>query len=97
MSSGNVRNILVAGGSGFIGSHTIVCLIEAGYNVTVLDNLVNSSEESLKRVRAITGCDESRIRFFNVDLCNYSAVEAVFEGSPRFDACIHFAGLKVYC
>lgn len=91
-------SIIVTGGAGYIGSHTIVTLIEAGYDITVLDNLVNSSEESVRRVRRITGCDESRLRFVNVDLCDYDAVDrglgaAVSEG-VKFTACIHFAGLK---
>ena len=88
------KNILVTGGAGYIGSHTILRLLEAGYDITVVDNLVNSSEESLKRVRELTGCDESRIKFFNVDLCNIAALEQVFQSSPKFSACIHFAGLK---
>ncbi len=66
----------------------------AGYNVTVVDNLINSSEESLKRVRVITSCEEKRITFVKVDMCDLAAFERVFESSPPFLACIHFAGLK---
>lgn len=88
------RNVLVAGGAGYIGSHTVFSLIEANYDVTVVDNLVNSSEEGLNRVRELTGCDADRIKFFNADLCDSAALEAVFQSSPRFSACIHFAGLK---
>ena len=65
-----------------------------GYDVTVIDNLVNSSEESINRVRRITGCAEHRIKFIKVDMCDRSALERVFELSPPFLACIHFAGLK---
>lgn len=86
--------ILVTGGCGYIGSHTIVTLLEGGYDVTVLDNLVNSSEESLRRVRRITGTDDNRLRFIHVDLCDYAHVTEALEHSPRFYACIHFAGLK---
>lgn len=83
-------NILVTGGAGYIGSHTIVELLEAGHSVVVVDNFVNSSEESLVRVEKITGC---RIPFYKVDVCDNKALEDVFE-QHHFDACIHFAGLK---
>lgn len=86
--------LLTVGGAGYIGTHTIVCLIESGYDITVLDNLINSNEESLRRVRQITGCDDNRLTFHNVDLCDETALEAVFTASPKFAACIHFAGLK---
>ncbi|RYG95018.1 SDR family NAD(P)-dependent oxidoreductase [archaeon] len=88
------KNILVTGGSGYIGVHTIVSLVEAGYNVTVVDNLVNSSPEGLRRVPEITGCSPDQITFFQVDLCDKSALEEVFQKSPKFGACIHFAALK---
>ena len=88
------KNVLVAGGAGYIGTHTVLSLIEADYDVTVVDNLVNSSEEGLNRVRELTGCDAGRIKFFNVDICNSASLETVFQNSPRFSACIHFAGLK---
>jgi UDP-glucose 4-epimerase len=81
--------------SGYIGSHTIVSLLEAGFDVTVIDNLVNSSEKSLERVQEITNCDPSRIRFFKADLRDQDAIETIFQMSPTFAACIHFAGLKV--
>lgn len=88
------KHILVTGGTGFIGIHTLVSLIESGYDVTVLDNLSNSCEECLARVPLITGCDPARIRFFKADLRDYAATERVFQQSPTFAACIHFAGLK---
>lgn len=87
-------NILVTGGAGYIATHAIVCLIEAGYDITVVDNLINSNPESLSRVKTITGCSEERIRFFEQDLCDKEGLERVFSTSPRFTACLHFAGLK---
>ena len=87
-------HILITGGAGYIGTHTIVCLLQAGYDVTVVDNLVNANEESLRRVRAITECHPSRLRFYNADLLSMGPLEEVFKSSPPFAACIHFAGLK---
>ena len=93
------RNILVAGGCGYIGSHTIVLLLQNGYDVTVVDNLSNSSETSLERVAEIVGLTpeerKERIVFYKVDICDEVALRAVFEKSPKFHSCIHFAGLKV--
>ncbi|MDD5722743.1 MAG: UDP-glucose 4-epimerase GalE [Syntrophales bacterium] len=82
--------ILVTGGAGYIGSHTCLALLEAGYDVVVLDNLVNSNEESLKRVQQIAGRE---LKFHPVDLLDADALDRVFE-SPPIDAVIHFAGLK---
>ena len=91
--------ILVAGGAGYIGSHTIVCLLEQGYNVVVVDNLVNSSMTSLDRVAELANLDEAdrkeRLVFHEADLCDRDALKRIFETSPTFYACIHFAGLKV--
>lgn len=90
------EHILVTGGSGFIGTHTIICLLNSGYDVTVVDNLCNSNIESLRRVFDIAGIsrETNRVRFYNVDLCNYNDLHDVFQSSPEFSACIHFAGLK---
>lgn len=93
-SSKGSRQVLVTGGCGYIGSHTLVTLLEMGYDVTVVDNLVNARSESLRRVADIADCSPDRIRFFEVDLCNYDELEDVFSSSPQFCACIHFAGLK---
>jgi UDP-glucose 4-epimerase len=82
--------ILVTGGAGYIGSHTCVELLQAGFDVHVLDNLSNSSEESLRRVREIAGRD---LGFTRGDLRDLEAVRAVF-AADAFDAVIHFAGLK---
>ena len=85
-----MKNILVTGGAGYIGSHTCVELLERDYNVIVVDNLCNSSEESLRRVKQITGKD---MKYYNVDCCDYAAFEEVFKEN-KVDAVIHFAGLK---
>lgn len=83
-------NILVTGGAGYIGSHTVVELLEHGHTVVVADNLSNSSRESLERVRQITG---KELLFYEVDCVDKDALGAVFE-KHHFDAAIHFAGLK---
>lgn len=85
---------MVTGGAGYIGVHTIVTLIEAGYDVTVVDNLVNSSPVGLERVVELTGCSAERVKFHKVDMVDAAALEEVFKVSPKFHACIHFAGLK---
>ena len=82
--------ILVTGGAGYIGSHTCIELIQAGYDVVVLDNLCNSSEKSLERVEEITG---QKVTFYKADLLDKEAVDAVF-AAEKIDAVIHFAGLK---
>ena len=84
-------SILVSGGAGYIGSHTCVELLQAGYEIVVADNLDNSSEESLRRVEQITG---KPVPFVKAELCNPHEVEALFTNYPGIDAVIHFAGLK---
>jgi UDP-glucose 4-epimerase len=84
------KTILVTGGAGYIGSHTCLELLEAGHNVVVVDNLDNSSEESLRRVQALTG---QSLDFHEVDICDASALRQVF-AAHEFDAVVHFAGLK---
>jgi len=83
-------NVLVTGGAGYIGSHTCVELLEAGHDVVVVDNLVNSSEKSIERVKQITGKD---LEFYKVDLRNREALEEIF-ATHKFNSVIHFAGLK---
>ena len=83
-------SILVTGGAGFIGSHTVVELQNAGYDVVVLDNLSNSSEKSLERVSAITG---KPVTFYKADILDKEALEEIF-AKEDITACIHFAGLK---
>ena len=85
-----MSRILVTGGAGFIGSHTIVELHQAGHEVVVVDNLSNSSPESLNRVKAITG---KPIAFYQVDIRDHEGLDKVLSEHPC-DACIHFAGLK---
>lgn len=85
-----LKKILVTGGAGYIGSHTIVQLLEANYEVIVIDNLSNSKEESLNRVKTIT---KKELRFYKVDLLDKESLNKVFE-TESFDAVIHFAGLK---
>ncbi|MCG6861534.1 MAG: UDP-glucose 4-epimerase GalE [Chromatiaceae bacterium] len=82
--------VLVTGGAGYIGSHTCVELLEAGHQVTVIDNLRNSKEEPLRRVTEITG---RKPGFVRADLRDREALEDLF-GGQDFDAVIHFAGLK---
>ncbi len=82
--------ILVTGGAGYIGSHTCIELIQAGYEVVVLDNLSNSSEKSLERVAQITG---KRVPFYQVDILDREGMNQVFE-KEQIDSVIHFAGLK---
>ena len=82
--------ILVTGGAGYIGSHTCIELIKAGYEVVVVDNLCNSSLESLKRVESLVGCN---IPFYKVDVRDKAALTQVFE-QYSIDGVIHFAGLK---
>ena len=84
-------SILVSGGAGYIGSHTCVELIQAGYDIVVVDNFVNSCPEAIHRVEQITG---TTIPFVEADLCDASAVEQVFNQYPDIDSVIHFAGLK---
>ena len=82
--------ILLTGGAGYIGSHTIIELDKAGHSVVVVDNLVNSNPESLRRVTKIIG---KEIPFYEVDVRDKEALSKVFDEN-KFDAVIHFAGLK---
>ena len=84
-------SILVSGGAGYIGSHTCVELIQAGHDIVVVDNFVNSCPEAIHRVEQITG---TTIPFVEADLCDAAAVEQIFNQYPDIDSVIHFAGLK---
>lgn len=83
--------VLVTGGAGYIGSHTVVALQEAGREVVVIDNLSNSSEEALHRVSKLTG---KKVPFAKVDIRDEKGLEAVLKEYPDIDSVIHFAGLK---
>lgn len=83
--------ILITGGAGFIGSHTAVEFLNAGYDIVIADNYVNSSPKVLDRIREITG---KQFRAYEVDLCDKEALRRVFVENPDIDSAIHFAGLK---
>ena len=85
-----MANILVTGGAGYIGSHTCIELLDAGHQVVVLDNLSNSSEESLNRVQELTG---KSLTFIQGDIRDAHTLDQLFQ-QHAIDAVIHFAGLK---
>ena len=85
-----IMAILVTGGAGYIGSHTVVELQNAGYDVVVLDNLSNASEKSLERVSKLTG---KPVKFYKADILDRNALNEIFD-KEDIDSCIHFAGLK---
>lgn len=85
-----MQTVLVTGGTGFIGSHTVIALHESGYEVVIADNLVNSKKEVLNRLEKITG---KRFKFYNIDCCDKKSLRKVFEEN-NIDSVIHFAGLK---
>ena len=82
--------ILVTGGAGYIGSHTCVALLEAGYEVVVADNLCNSRAETIERIEEISG---KSVTFYQIDVTEYRLVEELFS-QHSFSGVIHFAGLK---
>ncbi len=84
------RKILITGGAGYIGSHTCLVLLEAGFEVAVVDNLCNSSREALRRVETITG---KKVSFYEADVRDAAKLSQIFE-AERPQAIIHFAGLK---
>lgn len=86
----NIKTVFVTGGAGYIGSHTILELLENDYDVIVADNLCNSSEESLRRVEDIS---KRKVKFYREDLRDKNAIDAIFKDNS-IDAVIHFAGLK---
>ncbi|MDE7159094.1 MAG: SDR family NAD(P)-dependent oxidoreductase, partial [Clostridiales bacterium] len=83
-------NVLVTGGAGFIGSHTVLELLNDGYGVVVADNLCNSSEESLRRVEKLTG---KKVTFYRTDVRDRETMHKIF-AENKIDWVIHFAGLK---
>ena len=86
--------ILVTGGAGFIGSHTVVELQNAGYDVVVLDNLSNSSEKSLERVEKITG---KPVKFYKKDILDREGLNEVCEKAGKKDQCLGHAHRPFYC
>ena len=86
-----MQTILVTGGCGFIGAHTIVDLIENGFNVISIDNLSRASDQSLLGIEKITG---KKIANYKVDLTDKMATEAVFKANPGIIGIIHFAAFK---
>ena len=80
-------SILVTGGAGFIGSHTVVELMNAGYDVVIVDNLVNASEKSIERIEQIVG---KKVKFYKVDINDRDGLNEVFD-KEQIDSCIHFA------
>ena len=82
--------ILVTGGLGYIGSHTCVELLDSGYDVVVVDNLINSKEDVCNRIEKIAG---KKIKFYKGDVCDKELIRKIFKDN-KIDAVIHFAGLK---
>ena len=96
-----MRNLLITGGLGFIGSHTCIELINSGYQVYVVDSLVNSDLSNLERVKKVIkkkGGDSSKLKFFEGDICDKQFLKSVFENAYKngnfIEGVIHFAGLK---
>lgn len=84
-------SVLVTGGTGYIGSHTVVELLNAGEEVVIVDNFSNSKPDVLEKIKKITGRD---LKFYELDLLDKEKLEKVFEENPQIDSVIHFAGLK---
>ncbi|KAJ3180816.1 hypothetical protein HDU85_003898 [Gaertneriomyces sp. JEL0708] len=89
-SSTTAKRVLVTGGAGYIGSHTVLELLQQGYEVSVIDNLSNASEESLRRVQGLTGC---KVTFYYGDIQDSHLLDRIFSEHPIW-AVIHFAALK---
>jgi len=89
-----MNKALVTGGAGYIGTHTIVELLEKNIGVVVVDNLLNSKEEAIKRVEKLTG---KKVDFYKLDVCDKAALDKVFKKHPDIKSIIHFAGCKAVC
>lgn len=87
-----VGSCLITGGTGYIGSHTALALLEADYEVVIVDNLYNSSDEPVKRIEMLCG---KKPALYKVDITDQKGLEEVFSKHPAIDSVIHFAALKV--
>lgn len=83
-------NILVTGGTGYIGSHTVVELLAAGYDIVIADNLINSKSEVIDYIEEISG---KKVKFYEMDICDEDKLERIFTDN-KIDGIVHFAGLK---
>ena len=83
--------VLVTGGTGYIGSHTCVELLESGYEVIIIDNLVNSKREVVDKIEKITN---KKVKFYENDCCDKDALRKIFKENAPIEAVLHFAGLK---
>ena len=83
--------VLVTGGTGYIGSHTCVELLNEGHEVIIIDNLVNSKEDVVDKIETITG---KKVKFYKDDCCDKDALRRIFKENDHIDAVLHFAGLK---
>ena len=84
-------SVLITGGAGFIGSHTAVEFLNAGYDIVIMDNFSNSKPVVLDRIREVTGRD---FRFYKADLLDSASMDKIFDENPDIDSVIHFAGFK---
>lgn len=84
-------SVLITGGAGFIGSHTAVEFLNAGYDIVIVDNFSNSKPVVLERIKQITG---KEFKFYKADILDRCALEKIFDENPDIDSCIHFAGYK---
>lgn len=85
--------VLVTGGAGYIGSHTVVSLVESGFDVVIVDALMNAVEEAVDRAKELLGEKSNKVSFYKVNICDSEELEKVFK-QHKFSSCIHFAGLK---